>query len=497
MAAKYYTILTKIGAALHANAQITQTTVPWTHLALGDGGGYPVTPKQEQTGLVREVYRLPITAIEAHPDNPNWIVVEAVVPNSVGGFTVRETSIIGGTGGSTIAVGNYPDTYKPVLSEGAVREMVMRMIVEISSTATVNLVIDPAVAIASRAYVDGAIRAELAKSGCKQAVRAAAASNISLAGVKTVDGVALSANDRVLVKGQADAKTNGIYVVAAGNWTRALDADTGEKLKPGAIIPVTEGAQSADTLWTLRTDGAISIGATALDFQWLAGANAPDQPDGDSGPKVANTRFVDRAIRDLADSGRFVLYTPGITEFSIPAVVRSGKKKLWVRGVAGGGSGVASNGVGFCSGGSGGGGFDVLVDLKDVDSVTCTVGGGGPGVSAGNAGRNGTATSFGAYASATGGLGGITTGNLPAGGMATIGNAAVGVVMHGAYAGASMSVPGGGSVGGEGGSSLLGLGGRGTTSGGQTAGFGAGSGGVNGTGIPSQPGGHGVLILEW
>lgn len=154
----FYTLLTNIGAALHANAQVQQTTVAWSHFALGDGNGAAVVPAQAQTGLRREVHRLGITSIETHPDNPNWIVVEAVVPSDVGGWTVRESAIYGGPGGNTcIAVGNYPETYKPVLAEGAGREMVMRMIVEISSVATVKLLIDPAVAIASRAWVQSLV----------------------------------------------------------------------------------------------------------------------------------------------------------------------------------------------------------------------------------------------------------------------------------------------------------------------------------------------------
>jgi len=154
----YYTLLTNLGAALHANAQVMQTTVPWTHMCLGDGGGAPVVPVQTQTALKREVHRLAITDIAQHPDNPNWLIVEAVVPGDVGGWTVRETAIYGGANGAQcIAVGNYPETYKPVLAEGAAREMVMRMVVEISSTATVKLTIDPAVAIASRAWVESLV----------------------------------------------------------------------------------------------------------------------------------------------------------------------------------------------------------------------------------------------------------------------------------------------------------------------------------------------------
>ena len=154
----YYTLLTNLGAALHANAVVMQTTVPWTHMCLGDGGGAPVVPVQTQTALKREVHRLAITDIAQHPDNPNWLIVEAVVPGDVGGWTVRETAIYGGANGAQcIAVGNYPETYKPVLAEGAAREMVMRMVVEISSTATVKLTIDPAVAIASRAWVESLV----------------------------------------------------------------------------------------------------------------------------------------------------------------------------------------------------------------------------------------------------------------------------------------------------------------------------------------------------
>lgn len=161
----YYTILTRVGAALHANAQVNQTTVPWTHMRLGDGNGAPVTPAENQTGLVHQVHVLPITDIAVHPDNPNWVIAEAVVPSDVGGWTVRETAIYGGPDGNTcIAVGNYPETYKPVLAEGAGREMVMRMVVEISSVATVKLQIDPAVAIASRAWVESLV-ATPAKAG--------------------------------------------------------------------------------------------------------------------------------------------------------------------------------------------------------------------------------------------------------------------------------------------------------------------------------------------
>lgn len=155
MSQKYFTTLTHIGAALHANAQLQQTTVPWTHLVLGDGNGVEPVPSPAQTGVIREVDRLAISSIAPDPDNPNWIVIEAVIPADRGGYVVRETALMGGANGNQcIAVGNCPSATKPLLSEGAGSELVIRVVVEIAHTATVTLKIDPAVVIASRDWVN-------------------------------------------------------------------------------------------------------------------------------------------------------------------------------------------------------------------------------------------------------------------------------------------------------------------------------------------------------
>lgn len=154
MSQKYFTTLTNLGAALHANAHMQQTAVPWTYLVLGDGNGVEPVPNPAQTGVIHEVDRLAISSIEPDPDNPNWIIVEAVIPADRGGYVVRETALMGGAdGNSCIAVGNYPATTKPMLDEGAGSEMIIRIVVEIAHTATVTLKIDPAIVIASRDWV--------------------------------------------------------------------------------------------------------------------------------------------------------------------------------------------------------------------------------------------------------------------------------------------------------------------------------------------------------
>ena len=108
----------------------------------------------------------------------------------------------------------------------------------------------------------------------KQATRAVTVANVSLTGgaPNNVDGVNLSANDRVLVTGQTTQSQNGVYVVsvlgtgANGTWTRSGDTDVTGELLAGTIIMVTEGVIYADTQWKLITDNPITIGVTALIF---------------------------------------------------------------------------------------------------------------------------------------------------------------------------------------------------------------------------------------
>lgn len=247
----FFTILTNLGAAAHANAQINQTTVPWTHLAVGDGNGADVTPSQSQTALVREVHRVGISSIEEHPDNPSWVVVEAILPPEVGGFTVREAAIYGGNAGTTcIAVANHPATYKPVLAEGSTREIIIRLIVEVSSTATVQLRIDPAIVTASRAWVEN-LHATEAKRGIVQlATQAEAEAGASTAKLPTVMRVLQ------LLRGaaaQATEELRGTLRIASSadmlDSNKDSVAVTPKKLRLGFAISLTGAGYVAFPAW--------------------------------------------------------------------------------------------------------------------------------------------------------------------------------------------------------------------------------------------------------
>lgn len=96
--------------------------------------------------------------------------------------------------------------------------------------------------------------------------RAATTDNISLSGLQTVDGIALIAGDRVLVKDQTTAAQTGIYTVASGSWTRPFDSDTGPELQVRSFFKITSGTVNADYYAVIRNTGTITVGTTAINY---------------------------------------------------------------------------------------------------------------------------------------------------------------------------------------------------------------------------------------
>ena len=138
-------------------------------------------------------------------------------------------------------------------------------------TGELTLAADPTNALhaATKQYVDNAITG----LDFKASVRATTTANITLSGIQTIDGVVLVAGDRVLVKDQTAGAQNGLYIAAAGAWARSADADNspGGELTSGLYVFVEEGTSYADSGWVLATNGAITLGTTALTFQQFNG----------------------------------------------------------------------------------------------------------------------------------------------------------------------------------------------------------------------------------
>lgn len=125
----------------------------------------------------------------------------------------------------------------------------------------------------------------------KNSVRAASTANLTLSGTQTVDGVALIAGDRILVKDQTTASTNGIYVVAAGAWSRASDFDDATEVTAAASIPVEAGTVNGDAVFILTNDGAITVGTTALAFTRLGGSGVTYTAGSNGGLTLSGSAF--------------------------------------------------------------------------------------------------------------------------------------------------------------------------------------------------------------
>lgn len=153
MSAKFYTLLTDIGAAKLASAAALGVPLKITHMAVGSGGGALPTPNAQQTALVAEERRAALNMLYIDPQNSSQIIAEQVIPENEGGWWIREVGLFDETG-ALIAVGNCPESYKPKLAEGSGRTQTVRMVLITSSTDNIILKIDPAVVLATRKYVD-------------------------------------------------------------------------------------------------------------------------------------------------------------------------------------------------------------------------------------------------------------------------------------------------------------------------------------------------------
>ncbi|WP_407210942.1 phage tail protein [Citrobacter portucalensis] len=153
MSAKFYTLLTDIGAAKLASAAALGVPLKITQMAVGDGGGVLPTPSAQQTALVAEKRRAALNMLYIDPQNSSQIIAEQVIPETEGGWWIREVGLFDDTG-ALIAVGNCPESYKPQLAEGSGRTQTVRMVLITSSTDNITLKIDPSVVLATRKYVD-------------------------------------------------------------------------------------------------------------------------------------------------------------------------------------------------------------------------------------------------------------------------------------------------------------------------------------------------------
>lgn len=116
----------------------------------------------------------------------------------------------------------------------------------------------------------------------KNAVKVAVTTNVNVASPgASLDGIAMTAGDRVLLTAQSTGSQNGLYVWngSATAMTRATDADVSAEVTSGMSIPIEQGTHAA-SIAILTTPDPIVLGTTTLTFTYLANASSYVQGTG-------------------------------------------------------------------------------------------------------------------------------------------------------------------------------------------------------------------------
>jgi phage-related tail fiber protein len=159
---QFFAILTNVGLAKQANADALG--IPWkiTEMGVGDANLAGVAdppnpvPSPTQTRLINEWRRRPLNQLKVDPQDSAIIIAEQIIPADEGGKWIREIGLYD-SDGDLVAVANCAPSYKPLMSQGSGRTQVVRMNFIVNNSGNITLKIDPAVVLASRAYVDAAI----------------------------------------------------------------------------------------------------------------------------------------------------------------------------------------------------------------------------------------------------------------------------------------------------------------------------------------------------
>jgi hypothetical protein len=140
---------------------------------------------------------------------------------------------------------------------------------------------------ASKSYVDGVSQG----LDIKEAVKVATTANITLSGTQTIDGVSVSADERVLVKNQSTATENGLYLCKASSWTRTDDLAAGSDAS-SVFVFVDQGTVNSENGFVCTSSkGSAVVDTNNLSFTQFSGAGQITASDGLS--KSGNTLSVD------------------------------------------------------------------------------------------------------------------------------------------------------------------------------------------------------------
>lgn len=422
MASEFFTILTGVGRKKIAAALAEQKQIFLQTMVVGDGNGQYVEPSETQTKVVHEVWRGQLNTLKLAPENPAWVIAEAVLPEDIGGWYIREVGLVD-KDGDLIAIGKFPETYKPKLPAGASKQIVIRAVMEVTNATAVTLMIDPTVVVATREYVDFSIDeheksrnhpdATLTQKGFTQLNSSVNSTLETQAATPRAVKEAYDKANEALVKAGADKPHKHVW----GDITGVPDGTTVQK----GIVQLSSATDS--TSETLAATPKAVKAAIDLANGKAAGAHKhawgdiTGVPDGTTAQKgivklnsatnststtEAATPSAVKAVYDKASAAisSFALFTSNST-FTVPAGVT--KVMVEMMGGGAGGAGSLTSAKPYRFGGVAAPLFTSIVNVTSGEAIRIVVGAGGIG-SIGTAGGAGGDSYFGSL-KAPGGAG--------------------------------------------------------------------------------------------
>ncbi|EGE0415495.1 phage tail protein, partial [Escherichia coli] len=300
MSTKFRTVITTAGAAKLAAATAPGgRKVNITTMAVGDGGGKLPVPDAGQTGLIHEVWRHALNKISQDKRNSNYIIAELVIPPEVGGFWMRELGLYDDAG-TLIAVANMAESYKPALAEGSGRSQTCRMVIIVSSVASVELTIDTTTVMATQDYVDDKI-AEHEQS------RRHPDASLTAKGFTQLSSATNSTSETLAATPKA---VKAAYDLANGKYT-AQDATTARK----GLVQLSSATNSMSETLAATSKAVKAVmdetnKKAPLNSPALTGTpTTPTARQGTNNTQIASTAFVMAAIAALVDSSPDALNT--------------------------------------------------------------------------------------------------------------------------------------------------------------------------------------------
>ncbi|EAR8232880.1 phage tail protein [Salmonella enterica] len=394
---EFYTLLTDRGMAKIASALADKKQIHLQKMAVGDGGGQYYEPTASQTNLRHEVWRGEMNTLTVAPNNPNWLIAELVLPEDVGGWYVREVGVFDDEG-ELIAIGKFPESYKPLLPGGCGKQVCIRLIMEVSNTTAVTLTVDPSIVLATRDYVDARLDehehstnhpdATLTQKGFTQLSNATDSDDETKAATpKAVKAAMAEARNHTHTWNQITGVPDGtltqkgiVKLNSATDSTSTTEAATPSAVK-AAMDKANAAAPASHTHAWNQITGVPDGTLTQKGIVKLNNATDSTSTTEAATPSAVKAAYDKASAAAPANHSHYQFFTANGT-FTVPDGVTQVFVEMLGGGGGGGGGGHTSNtdGLLYCSGGNAGKSGEPEIAIVPViagNNYPVTVGAGG------------------------------------------------------------------------------------------------------------------------